>query len=162
MTKFKIKQKKRANNMDKRAKCKEAAEAFKDGQFKSMLQCSKYYNIPNSTLRDLIKKEGEYQGSGRQSTCLTEEEEAAIVKHVKWRVSVGCGVDWRQLQFLIQEVLLGIKEANPDRSTGYENTGQLPNIYFVRRLAERHNLSLRRTSEISKGIKKHKSNFIMD
>ena len=84
------------------------------------------------------------------------------MKHVKWRVSVGCGVDWRQLQFLIQEVLLGIKEANPDRSTGYENTGQLPNIYFVRRLAERHNLSLRRTSEISKGIKKHKSNFIMD
>ena len=151
MTKFKIQQKKRDDKLRKIADCHKAVTAYKRGKFKSMLQCAKAYNIPQSTLYDLIRTGGEYQGRGKQSGCLTQEEEGAIVQHVKWRVAVGCGVDWRQLQNLIQEVLLGIKVANPERSTGYEATGQLPNISFVRRLAQRHNLSLRRSSEISKG-----------
>ena len=70
---------------------------------------------------------------------------------MKWRASIGCGVDWAQLQLLIQEVLVAITTSNPDRLTGYENCGQLPNMFFVRRLADRNNLSLRRTAEISKG-----------
>ena len=136
----------------KQAQCMKAVDAYKKGKFKSMLKCAQFYKVPNSTLRDLVKRDDhKFQGSGRKLACLSQEEECAIVSHVKWRASVGCGVDWRQLQFLIQEVLLGVKEANLSRTTGYENSGQLPNIHFVRRLAERHNLSLRRTSEISKG-----------
>ena len=57
-----------------------------------------------------------------------------------------------QLQALIQEILLAVKTANPDRVTGYEKSGQMPNRQFVRRLVERNNISLRRTAEISKGI----------
>ena len=45
---------------------------------------------------------------------------------------------------------------NPEKQTVFEKTGQLPNINFVRRLTERHNLSLRRTAEISKGKAKYK------
>ena len=151
MTKFKVMQKKKEDKMRRVADCHKAVAAMKKGEFKSVVKCSKFYNIPKSTLYHLVKSGGEFQGSGKQSSCLTLEEEGAIVKHVKWRVAVGCGVDWRQLQSLIQEVLLEIKEANPERLTGYEGTGQLPNMNFVRRLAERHNLSLRRSSEISKG-----------
>ena len=72
--------------------------------------------------------------------------------HVKWRASTGCGVSPSQLQSLIQEVLLAVKKANPDRITGYEECGQLPSRYYVRRLVDRNNISLRRTAEISKGI----------
>ena len=60
-------------------------------------------------------------------------------------------MDFGQLQSLVQESLLALKEANPDRQTGYEETGQLPNKDYVRRMVTRNNLSLRRTSEIFKG-----------
>ena len=46
---------------------------------------------------------------------------------------------------------MALVSANPDRKTGYEDVGQRPNRFFIRRLVERHNVSLRRTAEISKG-----------
>ena len=48
-----------------------------------------------------------------------------------------------QLQLLIQEILLRVTEANPGRTTGWEEVEQLPNRSWVRRFAERHNLVLR-------------------
>ena len=152
MTKRNMKQKKAADKMVMMEQCMKAVTAYKEGGFQSMRKCSKFYNISNSTLRNLVKKDSQYQGSGKKLSCLTQQEEAAIVTHLKWRASIGCGMDWRQLQSLIQEVLIGVKEANPERITGYENTGQVPNITFVRRLADRHNLTLRKASEISKGV----------
>ena len=47
--------------------------------------------------------------------------------------------------------MVQIKESNPDRITGYEKDGHLPNMSFVRRFAKRNNLTLRKTYEISKG-----------
>ena len=151
MTKNNKMQKKKEDKVVKMTQCMKAVSAYKSGQFKSMRKCSNFYNICNSTLRNLIKKDVQYQGSGNKLSCLTQQEEISIVAHIKWRASIGCGMDWRQLEFLIQEVLLGVKESNPERTTGYESTGQMPNKDFVKRLAKRHNLSLRRTSEISKG-----------
>ena len=99
-----------------------------------------------STLNRVHPTGTDYKGSGQYSKVLSLNEEAKIIQHVKWRASIGCGVDWAQLQLLIQEVLVAITTSNPDRLTGYENCGQLPNMFFVR-----NNLSLRRTAEISKG-----------
>ena len=135
----------------KKSQAQKAVNAFLRGKFKSLRGCAKFYKIPKSTLYDLVTTGSEFQGPGRKLRCLTPDEESKIVAHVKWRASVGCGLEWRQLQSIIQEVLLGVKSANPDRITGYEGTGQLPNVDFCRRLALRHNLSLRRTSEITKG-----------
>ena len=69
----------------------------------------------------MVSNGSQFQGSGKKLACLTVSEEDQIVKHVKWRSTIGCGVDWRQLQSIMQEILLGIKVANPSRSTGYEN-----------------------------------------
>ena len=151
MTKRNIIKKRKDKLNEKKAVAHKALEAFNRGKFKSVRSCALFYKMPKSTLYDLVVTGSELQGTGRKLKCLTAEEESKIVKHVKWRASVGCGLQWRQLQPLIQEVLLGVKTANPDRITGYEKTAQLPNINFCRRLAFRHNLSLRRTSEISKG-----------
>ena len=52
------------------------------------------------------------------------------------------------------------KLANPTRVTGYEEQSQMPNIFMVRRLAERHSLTLRSTMEISKGRQVIKTNDI--
>ena len=135
----------------KKAQVQKAFENYNRGKFKSLRSCAAFYKIPKSTLYDIVVTGSEFTGQGRKLRCLNEEEEMKIVEHVKWRASVGCGLEWRQLQAIIQEVLLGIKESSPDRITGYEKCGQLPNISYCRRLALRHNLSLRRTSEITKG-----------
>ena len=150
-TKRSIIQMKRDKLDQKKRQAQKAVNAFHRGEFKSLRGCAKFYKIPKSTLYDLVTTGSEFQGPGRKLRCLTPDEESKIVSHVKWRASVGCGLEWRQLQSIIQEVLLGVKSANPDRITGYEDTAQLPNVDFCRRLALRHNLSLRRTSEITKG-----------
>ena len=124
---------------------------YLQGKFKSLLKCARFYKVSYTTLYKLVESNGEFRGSGRHSTVLTPEEEELIVNHVKWRGSVGCGITWKGLQKLIQEILIGAKQSNPDRITGYETQGQMPNLYMVRRLAERFNLRLRSTMEISKG-----------
>ena len=151
MTKRRKTIKKKIDKEQRKSVFSRAVSAFLGGKFKSVTKCAEFYKIPRTTLRDLINNGDEYRGSGRKLRCLTPEEEPEIVKHVKMRASIGCGVDWQQLQSLVQEVLLAVKKSNPDRITGYEQSGQLPNIQFVRRLADRHNLTLRRSSEISKG-----------
>ena len=52
---------------------------------------------------------------------------------------------------IIQELLIAVTAANPTRKTGYEDTGHLPNMSYVRRFADRNLLSMRTSSEISKG-----------
>ena len=122
------------------------------GKFKSLRKCATHHKVPISTLYRLLTTGDEFQGSGRTLACLSLEEESAIIQHVKFRAQIGCGVDFGQLQLLIQESLLALKSANPDRKTGYESSGQLPNKDFVRRMVARNNLSLRRSAEISKGV----------
>ena len=130
------------------AKAKTDLEA---GKFKSVRQCAAFHKVPLTTLYRLYIDSDEYKGSGRKSLCLTSEEETVIMNHVKWRSQIGCGMDFSQLQSLVQKTLLALVSANPDRKTGYEDVGQRPNRFFIRRLVERHNVSLRRTAEISKG-----------
>ena len=130
--------------------------ALKDcerGTFKSVRECASQHQVAYSTLYRLFTdmNAAGFVGSGRTQTCLNGDEETQIIKHVKWRAAVGCGVNWEQLQLLVQEVLLAIKAANPTRITRYETSNQLPNRSFVRRFAERHNFSLRSSAEISKG-----------
>ena len=136
---------------DKSAQYNKAVKDFERGKFKSLRLCADFHKLPRSTLHRLVCNGDKFQGSGPTLKCLTLEEEKVILSHVKWRSKIGCGVDFLQLQSLVQESLIAMKMANPDRITGYESTGQWPDRSFVRRMVERNNLSLRRTGEISKG-----------
>ena len=148
----KLLQKKEKKQMVK-LKFESAVKDCERGAFQSVRQCALYHKVPYSTLHRILTdiNAAGFVGSGRPQTCLNSEEESMIINHVKWGASVGCGVNWEQLQLLVQEILLAIKAANPTRNTGYEDTNQKPNRNFVRRFAERHNLSLRSSAEISKG-----------
>ena len=152
MTKFRKKTKKNVNRKIRKNMFARALADCARGRFSSITKCAAFYKVPYSTLYTLFTTGAEYKGSGGANKVLTLVEEAKIVTHVKWRASIGCAVTWAQLAFLIQEVLLAVTASNPDRVTDHEKTGQLPNKSCVRRLAERHNLSLRRTEEISKGM----------
>jgi hypothetical protein len=152
LTKNKKLLKKQKEKQEKKISFEKAVRDMHRGKFKSLRKCSSHHKVPLSTLYRLLTTGDEFKGSGRSLDCLSVEEEAEIIQHIKWRAMIGCGVDFGQLQSLIQESLLALKSANPDRKTGYEETGQLPNKDYVRRMVARNNLSLRRTAEISKGM----------
>ena len=54
-----------------------------------------------------------------------------VVDHVKWRASIGHGLDWHMLGLLLQELFLALKLANPARVTGLEDVGQLPTSIWI-------------------------------
>ena len=60
-----------------------------------------------------------------------------VVDHVKWRASIGHGLDWHMLGLLLQELFLALKLANPARVTDLEDVGQLPTPTWIRCFAER-------------------------
>ena len=76
------------------------------GKFKSVRQCAAFHKLPVSTLHRLFTDADEFQGSGRKSVSLSFEEETVIMNHVKWRSQIGCGMDFDQLQSLIQKNFL--------------------------------------------------------
>ena len=133
-------------------KFKLAFKAMKDGKFKSARKCAAHFGVSRATLRRYLKcGDPDFKGVGRRSSTFTQEEEKKIIDHIVWKQEIGCGLTLEQLGLLVQEVLLGLKEANPDRVTGFEETNQLPYYNWVRRFAERNDISLRRSIEISKG-----------
>ena len=151
MTKSRLKSKCVLDKKKRKDQFHKAKQSFLNGKFKSLNRCAKFYKVPYSTLHNIVHKDVEFCGSGKVSSVLTPEEEQLVIKHIKWRASVGCGLTWTGLQKLIQEILTAAKVSNSERVTGYENQGHMPNMNMVRRLADRHNLTLRASMEISKG-----------
>lgn len=143
---------KKKSHDDKSSKFGLAFKSFKEGKFLSIRECAKFFNLSHVTLSRYVKSgANEYKGSGKFSSALTPEEEKLIIDHVVWQQEVGCGLSFEQLGLLLQEVFLGLKEAIPDRITGFEKSNHLPYPNWVRRFAERHSIGLRRSVEISKG-----------
>ena len=151
--KLKIKKKSpKEMKAEKKIRFKQAADDLLAGKFKNIRQAAQAYNISYGVLwAGMVKRGGEFQGSGQFTERLSLEEEQKVVDHVKWRASIGYGVDWAMLRLLLQEVLLAVTRSNPERTTGLEKLGQLPDISYVRRFAERHQLVPRATMGISKG-----------
>ena len=149
------------NKEKKKQQFEVAKDSYLRGKFKSIQKCANFYKVPYTTLYNILNNNGEFKGSGRSSCVLKLVEEDLVVSHVKWRASVGCGLSWSGLQKLIQEILVSAKLSNPDRVTGYEKQGHMPNINMVRRLAERNSLKLRSTMEISKGRQVKTEAFIL-
>ena len=144
--------KKKADKKAKQEKFATAIRQYECFKFKNLKKCAAFHKLSYTTLLRLYTSGENFKGSGPSLDCLSLEEEERIIENVKYRSKIGCGVSYPQLESLIQEVLLAVTKANPDRITGYEKSGQYPDKSFVRRMVARHNLSLRRTAEISKGI----------
>ena len=131
-------------------KLREAKNEYEKGG-SSIFKIAKELAIPYSTLQDYIQNGTCVKGRGRKSIVMSDAEEQKVVQFVIKRAELGCGVGWDQLRNIIQEVLISLCNANPNRSSTFEQSGHLPNRSFVRRFAERQNLVLLRTMELSKG-----------
>ena len=151
MTKKRQLEAKKKVQEDKKLAYKQACEQYNQGKFKSIFAASKHFGLSYTCLYRYLVNGDSFAGKGRKSNTLTEEEELKIVNHVIYRQKIGCGMTYLQLQLIIQEVLIAVTTSNPDRTSPYAELGHFPNRDFARALADRHNLTLRATMEISKG-----------
>ena len=150
--KITLEMKKKKEKKEKREKYTPAVKDWAKGLFPSVAACARAHGVDRRILHEgVVKRGGEFRGSGHTSLVLEQHEEKMIVTHVKHMAKIGYGASWNTLRQLLQEILLSLKSANSNRITGLEEKGQLPSISWVRRFAARNNLVLRKSSVISKG-----------
>ena len=125
---------------------------WSNGKFLNVRKCAKFHGIKYMTLYGhLSYRQGQIEGRGRKLSVLTPEEEQRVVQHILYWAAIGYGESWKTVRRLLQQVLIEIKAANPQRVTGLEKQGQLPSTSWVSRFSQRHNLVLRKCSIISEG-----------
>ena len=131
----------------------EAVAAFKQGLFKSKRQCATAFGVSEFTVRQALKSDDYvYKGRGRKSEVMTEAEEEKIREHTIERLKLGVGLDLDQMQDLIQELLLGVVDANPERFVPWGDNGDSPYrppVQWVRRFLKRNNLKYRSSMNIN-------------
>ena len=146
-------EKKEAEIAAKNDNVQEALAALKDGLFKSRRQCAEAFGIPESTLRRASKTEDfKFKGQGRRNEIMTEEEEKKVKDHIIQRLQLGVGLDLYQVQDLVQELLMGVVDANPERyvpwGENHESPYRPPEAW-VRRFLKRKNLKYRSSMHIN-------------
>ena len=143
------KRKKVAMAEEKESNMQRAIEARKEENL-SIAAAAERFGIPRTTLSNRLNGTYKNIGRGRRSSVFTDNEEKEIADAVDVRQGLGAGLDYPQLASFLQECLKELLEANPGRSSKFEDTDQLPNYDFCWRFVRRNNLVLRTTSELSK------------
>ena len=69
----------------------------------------------------VVKRGGEFGGSGHTSLVLEQHEEEMIVTHVKHTTKIGYCASWNTLRQLLQEILLSLLSSNSNRIIGLED-----------------------------------------
>ena len=152
---LKWKEKKLKLVKEKEDKWKQLELAAKDGmngKFRSVRECARVHNVAYRTLhKGIVTNAGLFKGSGKFSTILSREEEMLVKEHFLYMAKIGYGLLITSVRHLVHDLLMGALQANPNRVTGLETCNQMPSISWVTRFCDRHELSLRRSSVISKG-----------
>ena len=121
---------------------KEAVDSYFAGDFSSLYQVSKYYNLPYSTLYSVLVSRGSYKGKGRKGSLFTTEEEKEITNDIVSEVNNGRELTWKVLNEIIEKQMEILMTSNPTRDTFKVSAtkGSIIDRYFVRRFARRNNL----------------------
>ena len=78
-----------------------AIKAFKEDLYPSVRQCAKAFRVHHVTLGKMLKDpDKKYVGSGKVSKVFRTWEEDRIVRHIKERMLVGCGMDVMQVRMI--------------------------------------------------------------
>ena len=78
-----------------------AIKAFKEDLYPSVRQCAKAFRVHHVTLGNMLKDpDKKYVGRGKVSQVFRTWEEDMIVRHIKERMLVGCGMDVMQVRMI--------------------------------------------------------------
>ena len=108
-----------------------------------MKKAAKTFGIAYRTLYDVFISGGSYQGSGRRCKVFTLEEEINVANQALEKTRDGKDLTWPILKDLMVKELELLMSLDPIRirSKVSVTDGSLLNIAFVRRFAQRNDLS---------------------
>ena len=139
--------------LSKLDRLEKASQEVKSGTMTQVLACQTY-GLATSTLNDYLKAPPgkKFQAfPGSVSKVFTFEEEGDILDFCEKRRKVGHGLDYQQLQLVLQEMLQRVIGKDPTRITGYEATNQFLPILWVHRFVKRGGLRMRVCMELTRG-----------
>ena len=116
----------------------------------SMNACSKKHQVSYNTLKKLFNSGETFKGHGKVLTVLSKEEETKICDLIIRKLKLGYSLTFYELRYLIQEALIRLCRANPERTSPWEGENHFPHGNFVYNFAARNNLVLRSTMELSR------------
>jgi len=122
---------------------KEAINSYLGGDFSSLYQVSKYYNLPYSTLYNTVcVGRGSYRGKGRKPSLFSTEEEKEIASNIVTKAKDGIELTWKVLKEMMEKEIEKMMTFDPTRDTFRVSAtkGSLVDRYFVKRFARRNSL----------------------
>ena len=143
-------QQKHDKNEERKQKYEAAIAGFQSGHYKSVNACAKTFGVNQGVLAGYLRSGNKFVGAGKQSIVFTKDEEERIVQFVIDRVNLGVGVDFHQLSLIIQELLIELKKGDKERYIPPSWEKCYPQDTFVRRFADRNNISLREAIKLEK------------
>ena len=136
-----------------------AIEDYKEGNHRSIRQCSLYHKVPWSTLKLMLDNpDMEYKGKGKVSQVFSKDEENRMAAHITERMELGSGMDLLQVQHMMQDCLLVLIAANPQRNSPWADVDpetpwlkHLPTKKFVTTFLNCHRLVFRNSMPLNHG-----------
>jgi len=134
---------KKAEIIRKQKLYQEAIDSFLSGESPSLYAVAKKLSLNYSTLYQIFTIGGTYKSKGRKSTVFTEEEEKDITRKVLASSRDGMDLTWDLLRNMLVKEAETLVMANPDRDIMRisATSGTIMNKSFVRRFAQRNNMS---------------------
>ena len=128
----------------KKSLYREATNSYLNGDFSSLYQVSKYYNLPYSTLYNTVcLGHGSFRGKGRKASLFSTEEEKEIAGNIVAKAKGGIELTWKVLKEMMETEIEKMMTLDPTRDTFRVSAtkGSLIDRYFVKRFARRNNLT---------------------
>ena len=150
LSKKERKEKKQNENEERRKQYEVALEDYRSNPGMSFYGCAKKHKVNKTSLINYFKFGESFKGRGKGLTVLNKEEEKKICDHIIHLVKLGYSLTFFELRKLIQEALIKLCQANPERTSPWKEVNHFPVDSFVYNFAARNNLVLRSTMELSK------------
>ena len=92
------KEKKIIDNKEKRMKYETAAKSYLKGNHNSVCECARVFGVDRRVLyTGIVKRNGEFPGSGKFTTVLSPEEEKKVYNHIVNISEIGFEPSWLTL-----------------------------------------------------------------
>ena len=145
------KEERQKENEDRRKQYEVALQDYHSNPGMSFYGCAKKHKVNKTSLIKYAKSGESFKGRGGKClTVLYKDEEKKICEHIIHLLKLGYSLTFFELRNLIQEALIKLCQANPDRTSPWVEENHFPHDNFVYNFAARNDLVLRSTMELSK------------
>ena len=126
-SKMEKKEEKQKENKDRRKQYEVALQDYHSNPGMSFYGCAKKHKVNKTSLIKYAKSGESFKGRGGKClTVLYKDEEKKICEHIIHLLKLGYSLTFFELRNLIQEALIKLCQANPDRTSPWVEENHFP------------------------------------